>query len=309
MQRLFPDYVENYMDFLVEKGRKRSTLKQYSSDLEKFFDWMDDFKGAIDLNTLRSLSSQDLEAYVDHLYNMKLSDATFRRLISVLNRFLKYLDINTGAILDKPKERPLRSLNLDDFISDDEMEQLLTSMKKSNGSVARDYLIDRNLGIVCLARYYGLTPKDISLITMEKVNLAQSTIEIKTSGSPLMIEIEDEHLQYIRDYRNSIEESLRPRLRTKDPLFVAFFNPTCRFHFDYAAGMPKALSIRGIQEMIKDEVRLAGLRKISAKNLRNSCIIEHLSNNLSNQSVVSYFRLSDSFSIRRYSEYLKTKND
>ena len=95
MQRLFPDYVENYMDFLVEKGRKRSTLKQYSSDLEKFFDWMDDFKGAIDLNTLRSLSSQDLEAYVDHLYNMKLSDATFRRLISVLNRFLKYLDINT----------------------------------------------------------------------------------------------------------------------------------------------------------------------------------------------------------------------
>ena len=240
---------------------------------------------------------------------MKLSDATFRRLISVLNRFLKYLDINTGAILDKPKERPLRSLNLDDFISDDEMEQLLTSMKKSNGSVARDYLIDRNLGIVCLARYYGLTPKDISLITMEKVNLAQSTIEIKTSGSPLMIEIEDEHLQYIRDYRNSIEESLRPRLRTKDPLFVAFFNPTCRFHFDYAAGMPKALSIRGIQEMIKDEVRLAGLRKISAKNLRNSCIIEHLSNNLSNQSVVSYFRLSDSFSIRRYSEYLKTKND
>ncbi|MCM3032613.1 hypothetical protein [Niallia sp. MER 6] len=198
---------------------------------------------------------------------------------------------------------------MDDFISDDEMEQLLTSMKKSNGSVARDYLIDRNLGIVCLARYYGLTPKDISLITMEKVNLAQSTIEIKTSGSPLMIEIEDEHLQYIRDYRNSIEESLRPRLRTKDPLFVAFFNPTCRFHFDYAAGMPKALSIRGIQEMIKDEVRLAGLRKISAKNLRNSCIIEHLSNNLSNESVVSYFRLSDSFSIRRYSEYLKTKND
>lgn len=307
MQRLFPDYVNDYIKFLTEKGRKGSTLKQYLSDLDKFFDWMNDFKGDVDLNTIRSLSSQDLEAYVDCLYNMKLSDATFRRLISVLNRFLKYLNINTGAILDKPKEHPLRSLNAYDFISDDEMELLLTSMKKSNSSSARDYLIDRNLGIVCLARYYGLTPKDISLITMENVNLAQRTIEIKTNGSPLMIEIEDEHLQYIRDYRNSIEESLRPRLRTKDPLFVAFFNPTCRFHFDYAAGMPKALSIRGIQEMIKDEVRLAGLRILSAKHLRNSCILDHLLNELTNEDVVSYFRLSDSFSIRRYRAYLKTK--
>ncbi|WP_368298900.1 tyrosine-type recombinase/integrase [Cytobacillus firmus] len=307
MQRIFPDYAKNYIELLKEKGRKRSTIKQYLSDLEKFFYWMNDFKGTIDLNTLRSLSGQDLEAYVNYLYNLKLSDATFRRLISVLNRFLKYLNINPGAILDKPRERPLRSLNSYDFISDDEMEQLLTSMKKSNGSTARDYLIDRNLGIVCLARYYGLTPKDISLITMRSVNLAQKTIEVNTSGSPLMIEIEDQHLQYIRDYRNSIEESLRPRLRTKDPLFVSFFNPTCRFHFDYAEGIPKALSIRGIQEMIKDEVRLAGLRKISAKNLRNSCIIDQLSSNLSNESVVSYFRLSDSFSIRRYNEYLKTK--
>lgn len=309
MQRLFPDYVQNYSKFLIDKGRKRSTLKQYSSDLEKFLDWMNKYKGSIDLDTLRSLTGQDLEAYVKHLYDMGLSDATFRRLLSVLNRFLKYLNINTGSILDKPKERPLRPLNTYDFISDDEMEKLLNSMRKPNNSTARDYLIERNLAIVCLARYYGFTPKDISSITMDKINLAQKTIEIKTVGSSLIIELKDEHIQYVLDYRNSIEKSLRPRLRSKDPLFVSFFNPTCRFNFDYAAGMPKALSIRGIQEMIKDEVKLAGLRKVSAKHLRNSCIIDHLSNGLSNEAIVSYFRLSDPFSIRRYKEYLKTQGD
>lgn len=309
MQRLCPDYVENYIKFLIDKGRKRSTLKQYSSDLEKFLVWLNDYKGSMDLDTLRSLSGQDLEAYVKYLCDMDHSDATFRRLLSVLNRFLKYLNINTGSILDKPKERPLRPLNTYDFISDDEMEKLLNSMRKPNGSTARDYLIERNLAIVCLARYYGFTPKDISSITMDKVNLAQKTIEIKTDGSSLIIEIEDEHIQYVLDYLNSIEKSIRPRLRSKDPLFVSFFNPTYRFHFDYAAGMPKVLSIRGIQEMIKDEVKLAGLRKISTKHLRNSCIIDHLSKGLSNESVVSYFRLSDPFSIRRYKEYLKTKDD
>ncbi len=183
-------------------------------------------------------------------------------------------------------------------------------MSKSNRSTARDYLIERNLAIVYLARYYGFTPRDISLITMDKINLAQKTIEVSTGE---VYEIADEHIHYIRIYRNSIEKTIRPRLRSKDPLFVSFINRSCSFHFDYHAGMPKGLSIRGIQEMIKDEVRLAGLRKISAKNLRNACILDHLSTDKSIELVVSYFRLSDSFSIRRYINFLKsfktTKNE
>lgn len=141
---------------------------------------------------------------------------------------------------------------------------------------------------------------------MDKINLAQKTIEVSTNR---IIELEDEHIQYIRIYRNSIEKTIRPRLRSKDPLFVSFLNRTCSFHFDYVAGMPKGLSIRGIQEMIKDEVKLAGLRKISSKHLRNSCIIDHLSKGNSNETIISYFRLSDSFSVRRYKDYLKRKGN
>lgn len=306
MDKSFLGYIENYRAILRNKGLKDSTIKQYLSDLGEFLHWMANYKDSSDINTLRLLTGQDLEDYVKYLSDKNVSDATFRRLISVLTQFLKHHGVNTSSILNKSKERPLRSLNKHDFISNEEMGELLLSMSKTNRSTARDYLIERNLAIVYLARYYGFTPRDISSITMDKINLAQKTIEVSTGE---VYEIADEHIHYIRIYRNSIEKTIRPRLRSKDPLFVSFINRSCSYHFDYHAGMPKGLSIRGIQEMIKDEVRLAGLRKISAKNLRNRCIIDHLSEGTSNHTIISYFRLSDPFSLRRYKEYLRDKEN
>lgn len=307
MQSMLPEYMQKYLDSLIEKGYQKNTVKQYSSDLQKFIYWLNTTKGSLGLNTLHSITEQDLNDYFKYLYDRQISDATFRRLLSVLNQFLRYMNINPGSIFEIAKERPLRPLNDNDFISDNEMDELLKSMRKSNNSEARDFLIDRNLAIVCLARYYGLTPNDISSITMDMVNLAQKTIEFKINETSLIIELTEEHIQYIRDYRNSIDERIRPRLRSLDPLFVSFFNLTYSYRFDYATGKPKALSIRGIQEMIKDEIKLAGLRKMSAKHFRNSCIIDHLLKGLANQDVITKFRLSDPFSIRRYIEYLKQK--
>lgn len=209
-----------------------------------------------------------------------------------------------SVIQDTPRERPLRSLTNNDFISDEEMNILLSSMRKPNNSEARNNLIDRNLAIVSLARYYGLTPKDISSITMDQINLHQKTIKLINGNDSLVVKIEDDHIQYIRDYLYSIDKKIRPRYNSTDPLFVAYFNFTKRFLFDFEKGKPKVLSIRAIQEIIKDEVKLAELRKISAKHLRNSCILEHLSNGKSVEEIVTYFRLSDSYSIHRYQKYL-----
>ncbi|KYD11425.1 hypothetical protein B4102_2153 [Heyndrickxia sporothermodurans] len=301
-----PNYTDSYFNFLVSKGIKTSTLKQYSSDLNKFFFWMNNYKGTIEFNTFMALNDRDFEIFIGYISEKGYSDATFRRILSVLNQFLKHFNINSDVLLAKPKERPLRSLNKNDFISDDEMDILLKSMSKLGTSEARNYLIERNLAIVCLVRYYGLTPNDIASITMNGVNLAQKTIAINSNGTSLKIKLQDEHIQYIRTYRRSIDKSIRPRFRSKDPLFVAFFNLTFSFRFDYAAGIPQPLSVRAIQEMIKDEVKFAGLRKISAKHLRNSCILNFLSYGYSINKVITYFRLSDPFSINRYQKYLKS---
>lgn len=304
LQQLESGYAQSYLEYLRSKGIKSSTLKQYTSDLHKFFIWLKTYKGSIELKSLRELNDHDFEDYLTHLSNKGYSDATYRRLLSVLNRFLKWFNIHSSVIQDTPRERPLRSLTNNDFISDEEMNILLSSMRKPNNSEARNNLIDRNLAIVSLARNFGFTPRDISSITMDQVNLYQKTILLPTKKGSLTVYIQDEHIQYIRDYLNSIDKQIRPRYQSTDPLFIAYLNTTNRFRFDYDTGKPKVLSVRAIQEMIKDEVQLAELRKMSAKHLRNSCIIEHLSLDKSVEEIATYFRLSGSYSIRRYKEYI-----
>lgn len=53
--------------------------------------------------------------------------------------------------------------------------------------------------------------------------------------------------------------------------------------------------------MIKDEVKLTGLRKISAKHLRNSCILDHVQSDQDDKEVLRYFHLTHPYSLHRIS--------
>ncbi len=149
-------------------------------------------------------------------------------------------------------------------------------MQRPIQSSARDALIHRNMAIVQLIRYKGLRPKEISSINMHMVNFAQSIMEFKVDGQRNIYPLTGKNIQYICEYYQSIDPLKRPKRKSDDPLFVSFNNRSNDYQYDYENAQPKRLSARGIQEMIKDGVQLAGLRKISAKHLRNSCILDHL---------------------------------
>ncbi|WP_461612008.1 phage integrase N-terminal SAM-like domain-containing protein [Cytobacillus kochii] len=93
MEGISLGYIENYREILRGKGLKDSTIKQYLSDLGEFLYWMAKYKDSFDINTLQSLTGQDLEAYVKYLSNKSVSDATFRRLVTVLTQFLKHQQV------------------------------------------------------------------------------------------------------------------------------------------------------------------------------------------------------------------------
>ena len=221
--------------------------------------------------------------------------------MSAINRFLTYYCID----VDLPSENTYRapSLQSNDFISSDELSALLQSMRKPIHSIARDTLINRNLAIVHLIRYNGLRPKEIAFIDMRMINLAQSTIEFESNGQQTTYTLSGKHIRYIRDYYQSIDLIKRPTWKSNDPLFVSFNNRSHDFQYDYAAEQPKQLSVRSIQEMIKDEVQLAGLRQLSAKHLRNSCILDYLSGGHGDKIIQNYFHLTHRYSLQRYKDY------
>lgn len=304
-----PDYALDYMENLNQSGRSKLTLKQYESDLKKFFSWLDIYKENTTFETIKALRTDDIRAYFHYLKDKQLSQATIRRLASVLSRLMIYHQCVCAHEIHKLAEAaPLRSLTTKDFITSEEYNKLLKYLlikdleitKKS----ARNYLLTRNWTIVSLLKTFGLTPIDVHSIKMKDVNLAQGELTLSREEAPLILPIPQDIMTKLRDYYFTIPEAFRPKYYSNDPVFIAFNNISYSFQYDYDRQKPKALSVRAIQEMIKDEVRRAGLRKISAVNFRNTAILETLASGASDEKIMHQFHLTSEAALRRYKQYL-----
>ncbi|HEO8419161.1 tyrosine-type recombinase/integrase [Niallia sp. FSL W8-0635] len=304
-----PDYALDYMENLNQSGRSKLTLKQYESDLKKFFSWLDIYKENTTFETIKALRADDIRAYFHYLKDKQLSQATIRRLASVLSRLMIYHQCVCAHEIHKLAEAaPLRSLTTKDFITSKEYNKLLKYLlikdieitKKS----ARNYLLTRNWTIVSLLKTFGLTPIDVHSIKMKDVNLAQGELTLSREEAPLILPIPQDIMTKLRDYYFTIPEAFRPKYYSNDPVFIAFNNISYSFQYDYDRQKPKALSVRAIQEMIKDEVRRAGLRKISAVNFRNTAILETLASGASDEKIMHQFHLTSEAALRRYKQYL-----
>lgn len=305
---MLPDYVEDFLESLETDGLKLSSIKRYRADLQKFFQWLEDNALQTDLEGIHSISIIEVTKYVNYISNLNYSDDTVRRLNVVLNRFFSHLGIYLPSNANLSVTPSKRDLIDTDFVSEQDMKKLYSSMKRqvdmSPGLAlaARNRLIDRNISIVYLIRVYGLTPADIHSIDMNQVNFAQSAITVNQR----IITISSEHIGVILRYFNDIPEALRPRYRTQDPLFVAYYNSKSEYRFDYRLGHPSRLSIRSIQHMIQSEVSLARIRGITATNLRNTCILEMIKSGKSEEELVHFFGFKNGYSINRYKKYLNS---
>lgn len=288
-------YLNRYIEALDKEGKKQGTLKQYTSDLKQFISWLDDSIK----KDIHRIEPDHVTTYIDHLTEKKLSKTTIKRHMSAITRFLAFYDIDSEYPAEHAETYRVTPLKQSDFITEQEMRRLLKSMKQPIDSAARDFLIDRNLAIVHLIRYNGLRPREITSINMDRINLAQSSIECnqnlyKISGKPI---------EHIRAYLKTIDIPKQPQLHSKMPLFVAYNNRSQDYQYDYENEEPKRLSTRSIQDMIKDEVKLAGLRKLSAKHLRNSCILDHIKSDQDDKEILRYFHLTHPYSMHRYKTY------
>lgn len=307
-----PDYALDYMENLNQSGRSKLTLKQYESDLKKFFSWLDIYKENTKFETIKALRADDIRAYFHYLKDKQLSQATIRRLASVLSRLMIYHQCVCAHEIHKLAEAsPLRPLTTKDFITNEEYNKLLQHLLikdiESTKKSARNYLLSRNWTIVAILKNFGLTPIDIYRIKMKDLNLAQGELTLNREDAPLTLPLSHDIMTKLRDYYFSIPEAFRPKYYSNDPVFIAFNNISYSFQYDYDRQKPKALSVRAIQEMIKDEVRRAGLRKISAVNLRNAAILEALATGASDEKVMRQFHLTSEAALRRYKQYLLSK--
>ncbi|OOR53265.1 hypothetical protein BTJ44_01026 [Bacillus mycoides] len=152
----FQETIQHFSSFLLDKGRKPSTIKRYVYDIEDFGQWLQKSKKLPLRNIWTTLSTEGYEEYFNDLKKQRnYSDKTIHRVYIVLSRLYQYLGLPNPLEDMNLMIQPNRALRDEDFISKEEEKRLkyiLTSLEglTEKQRSARPVLMDRNIVIVHL---------------------------------------------------------------------------------------------------------------------------------------------------------------
>jgi site-specific recombinase XerD len=309
--KALPAALEKFLD-IIRNTKSAATSRQYYYDLLAFVSWIEKHKGAADDHILHSLTINDYQDYLQDIAE-RGSDALVRRKTSILNQWLKHQGYHRKLEPPADKQRPLTN---EDFVSPDEIEQLVASMRRSDHrspdeANVWEHLKNRNLFIITLLYNYGLTVREACDLNMEDINLSQGDVRVlRDNGAVLRFTLAPDERKQLLSYYHDIPENIRPRRYSDDPLFVAFSYSKRQYKLDYTGfpARPKRIGVAAIHKMIKLETRRANLRPISATNMRNARILKHLKAGKSDEEVLKYFGLSNWRALIRYKKYLQKKS-
>ncbi len=308
----FQETVQHFSSFLLDKGRKPSTIKRYAYDIEDFGQWLQESKRHPLQNIWTTLNIEDYEEYFNVLKKHRnYSDKTIHRVYIVLSRLYQYL------ALPNPMEdmnlivQPNRALRDEDFISKTEEKRLkyiLTSLEgltEKQRSV-RPLLMDRNIAVVHLLINNGLSLQELVGLQMKNVHFENNTISVPgILGIKRTILLTEDDKKILFNYYKTIPKPVRPKYHSNDPLFVAFDFTRKTYHWSYDNDAPKALTEIAVQKMIRLEVERANLRKgISAQHLRNTFILRLIENEVLEEEIIKQVGFKSKLSLKRYYDYI-----
>ncbi|HDR7613979.1 TPA: phage integrase N-terminal SAM-like domain-containing protein [Bacillus mycoides] len=308
----FQDTVQHFSSFLLDKGRKPSTIKRYAYDIEDFGQWLQESKKLPLHNIWTTLNTEDYEEYFNDLKKQRnYSDKTIHRVYIVLSRLYQYLDLPNPIKDINLVIQPNRALRDEDFISNAEEKRLkyiLTSLEglTEKQCSVRPLLMDRNNAVVHLLINNGLSLQELVGLQMKHVHFENNTISV-----PGIVDIErtilltEEDKKRLFNYYKMIPEPVRPKYHSNDPLFVAFDFTRKTYHWSYDNDAPKALTEIAVQKMIRLEVERANLRKgISAQHLRNTFILRLIENEVLEGQIIKQVGFKSKLSLKRYYDYI-----
>ncbi|OTW88248.1 integrase [Bacillus thuringiensis serovar cameroun] len=308
----FQDTVQHFSTFLLDKGRKPSTIKRYAYDIEDFGHWLQESKKLPLHNIWTTLNTEDYEEYFNDLKKQRnYSDKTLHRVYIVLSRLYQYLELPNPIEDMSFVIQPNRALRDEDFISKAEEKRLkyiLTSLEglTEKQCSVRPVLMDRNIAVVHLLINYGLSLQELVGLQMNHVHFENNTISVPgIVGIERTVLLTADDKKILFNYYKTIPEPVRPKYHSNDPLFVAFDFTRKTYHWSYENDAPKALTEIAVQKMIRLEVERANIRKgISAQHLRNTFILRLIENKVLEEEIIKQVGFKSKLSLKRYYDYI-----
>ncbi len=262
--------IDFFLDYLaVERNSSEKTVLAYQNDLSQLAEFLcgnisDQYEGYFELDVqinngdidIRSISVNDLKSFFEYVYDRGLKKTSIERKIASVKSFFSFL-YRKDAISSNPATRliyPRRELKIPRFLYEKEYD-LLTSFPVES-------LIDaRDKAVISLFYSTGARIAEIAGSAMTDLDLESGRLRVHgKGGADRMVFLSTESDTLMKKYLLMRREKF-PEVKTA--LFVNKWG--------------RAISIRGIYDLIMKRARAAGLsHKVTPHTLRHSFATEML---------------------------------
>ena len=246
--------VEDFLTYL-EKERRFSlhTVESYKEDVSFFVGFLSDNKKSV-----KEVDVALIRGYLLELTNSGLSKSTIKRNIAALKHFYKFLFLR-NYISNEPFElitSPKQEEKLPDFLSDDEIVQLLEANRRRT-----DELSSRDQAILELMFASGLRASEVVNLTLQNLYLRERIIRVFGKGKK----------ERIVPFTNSCRECLEEYLNvTRRKLLDKNVNRSKENHV-FLNSRGEKLTNRGLEYIMEEIEKKTGCyMKLHPHKLRHS---------------------------------------
>ena len=167
-ESLISDF-QKYLE--IERNYSNNTIDSYTSDLTEFFDYTD--------KKSQNITENNIRRYIEYLFDVDRKRTTINRKISTIRSFFNFL--KRDDYIEKNPAKEIVSAKarrkLPDFLTIDEMNNLLNNMKEE------DILDLRNKLIFELLYATGLRVSELVNLKKKKIDFSNNNIRIIGKGN------------------------------------------------------------------------------------------------------------------------------
>ena len=207
-------YIEEFEIYLKsEKNFSSNTVRAYIGDVFTFLIWADNLN-------VDEIDTKKFSEYLYFIQKINYTKTTVARKIASIRAFYKFLyqeeiiDSNPADAIRAPK----RPKSLPDFMSEEEVENILRNIKIETPAGYRNRVILELLWVS------GMRISELSGLNYENLNLEQNEIKVLGKGAKeRIVLIPDKTKENLKNYIDNVSDLICKTKKTlQSPLFINY---------------------------------------------------------------------------------------
>jgi len=248
--------LDDFLHFLrVERNLSENTLAAYQRDLERYCQFLSDRS----ITRPQNIKLHDIQDFIHCLVDIGLSEVSLSRNISSLRNFHRYLLSEDKTDQDPTEflQSPRLPRKLPVVLEKEEIENILAVIDETTEKGIRD------VALIEMLYSTGLRVSELIAITLADVLMEQGIIRVMGKGSKeRVVPFGLRAAKSIKKYIKGVRVVLKRKQKSKNVLFLNM------------RGAP--LSRMGVWKIIRNYVRLAGIRKPVSPHVFRHSFATHL---------------------------------